>query len=68
MTRRLWTCYLIAVLLLLETGWAAWLIHRASEGGLSILAYLLCFYGGILFGSAFAVWVLSPGRHSIAGG
>ena len=50
--------YAVVGFLLLEAVWAVCVVYRASEGGLSIPAYILYFYGGIIFGLGFVVWVI----------
>jgi hypothetical protein len=56
--RHPWVRYAVVSFLLLEAAWAGWVVFRASEGGLSIPAYILYFYGGILFAVGFAIWLI----------
>jgi hypothetical protein len=39
--------------------WGGFMVYRASEGGLSMPAYTLYFYGGLAFAVAFAVWCVA---------
>jgi hypothetical protein len=56
--RSRWVQYGAASFLFLEAVWAVWVVFRASEGGMSLVAYLFYFYGGLLFGLGFALWAI----------
>lgn len=57
--RRFLVRFLVAAFFSLEAVWAGWVMLRASEGGLSIPAYLAYFYGGLLFALVLAAWSVS---------
>jgi hypothetical protein len=53
-----WVQYGAASFLVLEAVWGVWVVFRASEGGMSIVAFMCYFYGGLLFGLGFALWAI----------